>query len=124
MTSEDTWEQLILGCIGFVESATLESNKRILLIEASNILEWSEWRKTDNENSILLLEEQLSAVKEKGLLIEFDIHMISQLISGALNDLAIYLAESETLDKTQIFEAISHLVKGFRKENYESKELL
>lgn len=124
MTSEDTWEQLILGCIGFVESATLESNKRILLIEASNILEWSEWRKTDNENSILLLEEQLSAVKEKGLLIEFDIHMISQLISGALNDLAIYLAESETLDKTQIFEAISHLVKGFRKEKYESKELL
>lgn len=124
MTSEDTWEQLILGCIGFVESATLESNKRILLIEAPNILEWSEWRKTDNENSILLLEEQLSAVKEKGLLIEFDIHMISHMISGALNDLAIYLAESETLDKTQIFEAISHLVKGFRKENYESKELL
>lgn len=115
-TTEDIWEQLILGCVGFVESATLESNKRILLIEAPNILEWTEWKKMDNENSVLLLEEQLLIAEHNGLLIEFDIHMISHMISGALNDLSIFLADSDTLDKKQIYEAVVYLLKGFRKD--------
>ncbi len=115
-TSEDLWEQLILGCVGFVEAATLESNKRILLIEAPNVLEWSQWKKMDDENSVLLLEEQLLTVQQKGLLIDFDIHMIAHMISGALNDLSISLAESDTVNKTQIYEAIAYLLKGFRRD--------
>lgn len=115
-TSEDLWEQLILGCVGFVEAATLESNKRILLIEAPNVLEWSQWKKMDDENSVLLLEEQLLTVQQRGLLIDFDIHMIAHMISGALNDLSISLAESDTVSKTQIYEAIAYLLKGFRKD--------
>ncbi|MCC0657263.1 TetR/AcrR family transcriptional regulator [Clostridioides sp. ES-S-0123-01] len=116
MKSEDIWEQLILGCVGFVQSATLESNKRILLIEAPNIIEWTEWKKMDNENSVLLLEEQLLVAQKNGKLIEFDIHMISHMISGALNDLSIFLAESNILDKNQVYKAISHLLTGFRKD--------
>lgn len=115
-TSEDLWEQLILGCVGFVEAATLESNKRILLIEAPNVLEWSQWKKMDDENSVLLLEEQLLTVQQRGLLIDFDIHMIAHMISGALNDLSISLAESDTVNKTQIYEAIAYLLKGFRRD--------
>lgn len=115
-TSEDLWEQLILGCVGFVEAATLESNKRILLIEAPNVLEWSQWKKMDDENSVLLLEEQLLTVQQKGLLIDFDIHMIAHMISGALNDLSISLAESDTVNKKLIYEAIAYLLKGFRKD--------
>lgn len=116
MTSDDVWEQLILGCVGFVEAATKDANKRILLIEAPNILEWTEWKKTDNENSVLLLEEQLLIAKENGLLIEFDLHMIAHMISGALNDLSIYMAESNQIEKQQIYGAVFHLVKGFRKD--------
>lgn len=116
MMSEDIWEQLILGCVGFVEAAILDTNKRILLIEAPNILEWTEWKKTDDENSVLLLEEQLLIAKQSGLLIEFDIHVISHMISGALNELSIYLAGAGQLDKQQIYVAISHLLKGVRKD--------
>ncbi|MDB0438516.1 TetR/AcrR family transcriptional regulator [Clostridioides difficile] len=116
MTSEDIWEQLILGCVGFVQSATLESNKRILLMEAPNIIEWTEWKKMDNENSVLLLEEQLLIAQKNGKLIEFDIHMISHMISGALNDLSIFLAETDTLDRNQVYRAVYHLLKGFRKD--------
>lgn len=115
-TSEDLWEQLILGCVGFVEAATLESNKRILLIEAPNVLEWSQWKKIDDENSVLLLEEQLLTVQQKGLLIDFDIHMIAHMISGALNDLSISLAEADTVNKKLIYEAIAYLLKGFRRD--------
>lgn len=115
ITTEDIWDQLILGCVGFVEAATLESNKRILLIDAPNILEWTEWKKMDNENSTLLLEKQLLLVKQNDILIDLDIHMVTHMISGALNDLSLLLAESNSLDKKQVYEAIFHLLKGFRK---------
>nr|UWI48901.1 TetR/AcrR family transcriptional regulator [Clostridioides difficile] len=115
-TSEDIWEQLILGCVGFVQSATLEANKRILLIEAPNIIEWAEWKRMDNENSVLLLEEQLLIAQRNEKLIEFDIHIISHMISGALNDLSIFLAETNTLDRNQVYRAVYHLLKGFRKD--------
>lgn len=43
--SNDLWEQLILGCITFIEFATLNENSRILLIDAPNIIDWTEWKK-------------------------------------------------------------------------------
>lgn len=115
MKSEDVWEQLILGCIGFVESATLESNKRILLIDSLNIVEWEEWRKMDNENSVSLLKEQLLTVKETGELVDLDVNLIAHMVSGALNDLSLHLAESTTPDRAQMYKYIFHLLKGFKK---------
>ena len=114
-SSKDIWEQLILGCVGFVEAATLENNKRILLIEAPNLIEWTQWKKMDDENSVLLLEEQLMIIQKNEQLIDFDIHMISHMISGALNDLSIYLAESDNLNNEQIYKAVDYLLKGFKK---------
>lgn len=116
MLGKDPWEELILGCVGFVESATKVTNKRILLIDAPNVIEWSEWKKMDNENSVLLLEEQLVILKNKGNLIDFDIKIISHMISGALNDLAIFIAETGELDRFKVHKGIECLLKGFRKD--------
>lgn len=116
MLGKDPWEELILGCVGFVESATKVTNKRILLIDAPNVIEWSEWKKMDNENSVLLLEEQLVILKNKGNLIDFDIKIISHMISGALNDLAIFIAETGGLDRFKVHKGIECLLKGFRKD--------
>lgn len=116
MLGKDPWEELILGCVGFVESATKVTNKRILLIDAPNVIEWSEWKKMDNENSVLLLEEQLVVLKNKGNLIDFDIKIISHMISGALNDLAIFIAETGGLDRFKVHKGIECLLKGFRKD--------
>ncbi len=41
--------------------------------------------------------------------------MISHMISGALNDLSIYLAESDNLNNEQIYKAVDYLLKGFKK---------
>jgi len=116
MTSDDIWEQLILGCVGFVEAATLDTNRRILLIDAPTVIEWEEWRRIDNENSVALLEEQLLTIKAGGQLINMEVSLLSHMISGALNDLSLYLAETKVLDRHSIYQAIAHLVKGFRKD--------
>lgn len=119
MTSEDIWEQLTLGCVGFVEAATLETNRRILLIDAPNVIDWTEWRKIDNENSVALLEEQLLVIQAKGELVDLDVRLIAHMISGALNDLSLFQAESNTLNKETIQSSIDYLVKGFRKNGHE-----
>ncbi|MBL1225275.1 TetR/AcrR family transcriptional regulator [Enterococcus sp. BWR-S5] len=119
MTSEDIWEQLTLGCVGFVEAATLEANRRILLIDAPNVIDWTEWRKIDNENSVALLEEQLLVIQEKGELVALDTRLMAHLISGALNDLSLYQAESDSLTKDAIQDAITYLLKGFRVNGHE-----
>lgn len=119
MTSENIWDQLTLGCVGFVEAATLEANRRILLIDAPNVIDWTEWRKIDNENSVALLEEQLLVLQEKGELVDLDVRLIAHMISGALNDLSLYQAESNILNKETIQDSIAYLVKGFRKNGHE-----
>lgn len=114
MKSDDLWEQLILGCIEFVETATRESNRRILLIDALNVVDWGEWKKLDDKNSVSLLIEQLGTIKSAGQLVDLDINMIAHLISGGLNELTLNLAESHSLTHDQLRDYVYHLVKGFK----------
>lgn len=116
MKSEDVWEQLVLGCMGFIEAATLESNKRILLIDSLNVVEWDEWRKMDHENSVSLLKEQLQLIEEEGELVALDVTVMAHLISGALNELSLHLAESKTMNAHNTREYVVCLLKGFRRE--------
>ena len=114
LTSDDLWEQLILGCVAFVELAILESNKRILLIDAPSVIEWNEWKKLDNANSQSALEEQLLILKEARLLADLDVSLISSLISGALNELSLRLAQSDISYNKDIRNAVTLLLQGFK----------
>ena len=112
----DLWEQLIVGCIAFIQTAITEKNKRILLIDAPNVIEWREWKTIDNENSSNLLLEHLQSLSKKGFLVEIEVSLISSMISGALDELALNIAESNLmLDVEKLYEIISTLVKGFKK---------
>ena len=113
---DDLWEQLIVGCIAFIQTAITEKNKRILLIDAPNVIEWREWKTIDNKNSSNLLLEHLQSLSKKGFLVEIEVSLISSMISGALDELALNIAESNLmLDVEKLYEIISTLVKGFKK---------
>ena len=110
----DTWEQLVCGCTAFVEIAVRDDIKRILLIDAVNVIEWSEWRKKDEKNSVGLLKEQLRLLQDEKKLIEMDIDIIAHMVSGALNELSLFLVEESRPDKEYIYKAVQKLVEGFR----------
>lgn len=110
----DVWEQLIGGCTGFVDAAILEENKRILLIEAPNIIGWDEWRKIDNENSVSHLEEHLIVLQNQKKLVDLEISVICHMISGALNELALYFSQKKEVDKKEIYNSITCLLEGFK----------
>lgn len=112
LEAHDSWEQLVEGCVAFVRFATLTENKRILLLDGPNVVEWKEWRSQDEANSFFHLREQLDILSKEEKLISIDLDMAAHMISGALNELSLYLAEKE--GEAEVRDAISNLLRGFK----------
>ncbi|MBD5465884.1 MAG: TetR/AcrR family transcriptional regulator [Lachnospiraceae bacterium] len=116
MKSDDPWQQLILGCVGFVKAANERENKRILLVDAPAVLGWTTWRQIDQENSMNVLQAHISDLKEWGYLSDnVDTELMTYSISGALNELALNYSQTEISNNDKIINTITQLVHGFRK---------
>jgi len=114
---DDLWQQLILGCLGFVKGANTKENRRILLVDAPAVLGWNVWRKSDRENSMNTLKEHIEVLEAQGYLQDcVDVDLMTFSISGALNELAlVYLANDKLGESDLLLSTISILVSGFRK---------
>ncbi len=118
MKSDDPWQQLILGCIGFVKAANERENKRILLIDAPAVLGWITWRQIDQENSMNVLQEHINDLKEWGYLCDdVETELMAYSVSGALNELALNYSQTEiTNNDNKLINTITQLVYGFKKK--------
>jgi len=114
--SDEPWQQLVLGCVGFVKGANAEENRRILLVDAPAVLGWEQWRKFDLDNSVKVMMEHLEELKNQGYLREdVDIKLMAYSISGATNELALNYKQYEGLDcDNRIAETILHFLNGFK----------
>lgn len=116
--SDDPWEQLILGCLGFVKGANSKNCRRILLIDAPVVIGWDAWRKADRENSMDVLLEHIVQLEQLGCLADnVDTKLMTYSISGALNELALNYPRQnigEISDKIGV--TIEYMVNGFRKK--------
>jgi len=117
MKSDEPWQQLILGSVGFVKGANLKENRRILLIDAPAVLGWDAWRKIDRENSMRVLQEHIEDLQKQGYLRDgIDVELMTYSISGAANELALnYAQHEEAVCDNLIIDTISHLVNGFKR---------
>lgn len=117
MKSDDPWQQLILGCVGFVNGANAKENKRILLVDAPAALGWDAWRKIDQENSMSVLQEHIEDLKVKGYLCDaVDTRLMTYAISGALNELALNYSQNGLANcDDKMIATITQLVRGFQK---------
>ena len=87
------------------------------MIDAPNIIGWTEWKKSDENNSEFYLKEHLSLLKQEEILIDTDINLVTHIISGALNELSLYIAKTSPINKKDLYTAISKLLKGFKIES-------
>ena len=117
MKSDDPWQQLILGCVGFVKAANEKENKRILLVDAPAVLGWTTWRQIDQKNSMNVLQEHINDLQAWGYLGEHvDTELMTYSVSGALNELALKYSQTETTNpENKIIHTITQFVYGFRK---------
>ncbi|QIM16713.1 TetR/AcrR family transcriptional regulator [Leucobacter insecticola] len=92
----DPWEELVAGCEAFLEAQADPEVQQIMLIDAPAVLGWQEWRAMDEAVSGRLLTEILNALVKKGIIASQPVEPLSHLLSGAMNEAALWLAETNS----------------------------
>ncbi|MFG2900382.1 TetR/AcrR family transcriptional regulator [Streptomyces zaomyceticus] len=113
----DPWEQFRAGCRAFLAAGADPAVRRIVLVDAPTVLGWEEWRALDEESSARHLTEALEDLVEAGVVTAQPVGPLARLLSGAMNEAALWLAgsdEPEALERT--VDALDGLLSGIRRQ--------
>ncbi len=101
---EDPWDQLVSGCRAFLTVSTDPAIQRIMLVDGPAVLGWSEWRAMNETTSGRHLAQVLGDLIAEGRIAAQPVEPLTHLLSGAMNEAALWLAASAgpgDLDATQ-----------------------
>lgn len=114
-TEPDTWSQLTAGCRAFLTASSGPAARRIMLVDAPAVLGWNEWRAMDEAASARHLGEALEALFEDGSIPEQPVAPLVRLLSGAMNESALWIAQSENPDALDdTVRALTRLLQALR----------
>lgn len=85
-------QAVIDGCIAFLDVVLDDELRQVVLLDAPAVLGYSHWRRIDAEFGLGSLEEGLRAWAADDP--NVDVEVIAHALSGALNDLVLFIAES------------------------------
>lgn len=103
----DAWRQLIAGCEEFLRACAAPEVRQIMLIDGPAVLGWAQWRILDDTTSARHLREALQALIDAGTLPGQHVEPLTHLLSGAMNETALWLADSD--DPRDIDDAVAAL---------------
>jgi AcrR family transcriptional regulator len=86
------WDGLRAGSDVFLEAAADDTFRRIVLVDAPAVLGWEAWKEIDDRTSASSLREGLAELREQGALKTDDIDALAAGLSGAMNELALWIA--------------------------------
>ncbi|WP_436772469.1 helix-turn-helix domain-containing protein [Yinghuangia sp. YIM S09857] len=111
----DLWTQLTTGCRTFLTATADPEIQRIMLVDGPAALGWQEWRALDEAASARHLSEALTALAEAKIITPQPIAPLTHLLSGAMNEAALWLAASGTPeDLTNTWTVLSRLLESLR----------
>lgn len=112
----DPWQALLAGSRAFLVAATASDVQRIMLLDGPAVLGWSAWRELDARYSMKQLREHLVALREAGLIRPVSPDALTYLLSGAMNEAALWIAAhpnaTQALEETE--EALEVILLGLR----------
>lgn len=97
-SSQDPVEAVIDGCLAFLDVAMDEELRQVVLVDGPAVLGYGRWRHIDAEFGLGSLKEGLR-VWAAGVR-TIDVDVLAHSISGALNDLVLFVAESSNPTST------------------------
>jgi AcrR family transcriptional regulator len=95
----DPWEALEVGCRAFLEASVRPDIRQIMLIDAPAVLGWDVWRVHDADNSGRLLLAALTELDEAGVLEVVSVPAAHALLTGAMNEAALWIASADFPDR-------------------------
>jgi AcrR family transcriptional regulator len=112
----DPWNQLVTGCRAFLEASTAPEVQRIMLVDGPAVLGWSAWRELDARTSMRQLEEVLELLVREGEVADQPLAPLAHLLSGAMNEAALWLAQSDDRDRdlARTTAALTRMLEALR----------
>ncbi|MFF9896378.1 TetR/AcrR family transcriptional regulator [Streptomyces longispororuber] len=111
----DPWEQLAAGCQAFLTATTEPDLQRIMLVDGPAVLGWSEWRAMDEAASARHLTEALAVLVEAEVIPAQPVAPLARLLSGAMNEAALWLASStDPEDLAHTRAALDRMLRALR----------
>jgi AcrR family transcriptional regulator len=113
---EDRWTRLTKGCRTFLAAATDVRNQRIILVDAPAVLGWETWRELDAMTSMRHLTELLQELVDDGTIVDQPVAPLAHLLSGAMNEAALWLAASHVpeRDLDHVMASLTRMLTGLR----------
>jgi AcrR family transcriptional regulator len=112
---QDPWDQLLAGCRTFLAVSRDPDVQRIMLIDGPSVLGWNEWRAMDEASSARHLTEALTALVDDGTIADRPVEPLTHLLSGAMNEAALWLARStDPGDLPAVTAALTRMLESLR----------
>jgi AcrR family transcriptional regulator len=99
-TETDPVEELKAGARYWLELCLEPEVQRIVLLDAPAVLGWHEWREVGGRWGIQAIESALTLCMEIGAIEGQPVSPLAHVLMGALDEAALYVAESEDKSKT------------------------
>jgi AcrR family transcriptional regulator len=112
----DAWGQLVAGSHEFLDATLAPEIQQIMLIDGPAVLGWSQWRALDESASGMHLAEVLEDLIKVGELADQPVAPLAHLLSGAMNEAALWLASDAAgdEDRADAHAALDRLLVALR----------
>ena len=92
---QDPLAALVAGCEAWLMPASIRSCDRSLLIDGPSVLGWRRWSEIDARHGTRSLRVGIEACSDAGALVGVDAGVLTRLLAGAVNDVALLLAAAD-----------------------------
>ena len=94
-----TWERFLAANYEFLKVCRDPEIQQIVFVDAPSVLGWDTWIQVDGKYTTRLLKEILTWMIKKRIIRPFPIDALAHSISGAANESALWIAQSEEPEK-------------------------
>lgn len=110
----DLWQQMIVGCHAFTESALTPSAQRIVHTDGPSVLDWPVVQKSGP--GLALLRKVLGQLMDEGLMERMPIDPLAYVLWGTFFEAGVYIAHADDIPaaRAETAELLVRLLAGLR----------
>jgi AcrR family transcriptional regulator len=115
-SSEDPFEELVLGAEAFLDACMNPEVQRIVLTDGPSVLGWDLWRAIDTDHGLGLLESVVQHAMDAGRLLPGSAAAVAHVLTGALDEAAMMVARADDPEvaRAEMGQTIRRLLEGLR----------
>ncbi len=113
----NAFDALIAGCDAWLDACLEQEVQQVVLLDAPAVLGWKRWIEIDSQHGTRLLRLGIDACMNANLLIDVDAATLTCLLSGAMNEAALLLAQSPNAPRLRrtAGRTLHTLLRGLRR---------